>query len=427
MFFHRIGRSLAIVFSLFLLLFLIPSLTQAGWQIYTIQSMNHFAYWYPIRSLALDDQGCAHLAYGTDILNYTSSLSWENNLAWLVENVNNAVTIPTEIKGFAALALDAANNPHLCCISNGCLIYAHKMGMDWTFRTIDDSLNSCISISISMALDLQGSVHISYYDCRQKKLKYVSFNGDKIDDEDESKSNEDESKPNDEGVNKLIVSQIVDDCRGAGTENSLASDLVGNIHIAYYDEFQQDLKYACKSGESGWTIEVVDSTGDVGYCPALAVDRDGNPCISYCDWTNRNLKYARRSNEGWITETVDGSLDKTGESTSIALDHEGRPHISYFNRSAHALMYAVYDGQTWQTQLVNKDEDIDGSTSLALDSSGQAHIIYYNYTTNSLKYAILKEDTQSSSASSANNVSGVNRKGSIFNEGFGCFLSAIKI
>ena len=83
MFFHRIGRSLVIAFSLFLfflflLLFLIPSLAQAvGWNIYTIQELNHFAYWYPIRSLALDDQGCAHLAYGSDILNYTHSLSLE--------------------------------------------------------------------------------------------------------------------------------------------------------------------------------------------------------------------------------------------------------------------------------------------------------------------------------------------------------------
>ena len=358
-----------------------------------------------------------------NVLNYAHSLTWNNNLAWLVESFNNTVAI----KGFAALALDASNNPHLCCISNGCLIYTYKKGENWTFRTIDDSQNTGISISISMALDSQGLVHISYYDCKQKRLIYVSFS----DNENESTSSDNENGStsvnegvNHEGVNQgvnehaheIIAKQIVDDSEEAGTENSLAMDLSGNVHIAYYDKAQQDLKYACKKRGGGWSIEVVDSTGNVGYSPALAVDRDGHPCISYSDWTNRHLKYAHRSNQGWITETVDNSLDTTGEFTSIALDHAGKPHISYFNRSAHALMYAVHNGKAWKTQLVNKNEDIDGSTSLALNSSGQVHIIYYNYTTNSLKYVISQDAPQQSPKDNTGT-----------NKGYGCFLSAINI
>ena len=192
-----------------------------------------------------------------------------------MESFNNAV----EIKGFAALALDASNNPHICCISNGCLIYAHKKGTNWIFRTIDDSQNAGISISISMALDSQGSVHISYYDCKQKRLIYVSFS----DNENGSTSanevvnqgvnevvNQGVNQGVNENANEVIVKQIVDDSEEAGTENSLAVDLSGNVHIAYYDKAQQDLKYACKKRGEGWSIEVVDSTGDVGSCPALA-------------------------------------------------------------------------------------------------------------------------------------------------------------
>jgi hypothetical protein len=444
MFFRRLGRSVVIAFSVFvsvclslflsysvflsLLLFLIPSLAQADWNIYTIQRLDHFSYWYPIHSLALDDQGCAHLAYGTDNLNYTYSLSSEDNFHWLVEVVEDLPN-PVDIKGFATIALDAVNNPHLCYISHGCLIYAHKKEINWSFKTIDDSLKNCISLSISMALDSQGSVYISYYNCEQQKLIYVSFNeneresiggGNESESSGESESESidesgtDSGGDNSEGDNGVIVKQVVDYSDDVGSENSLALDLSGNVHIAYYDKSQQDLKYACKKKGGDWTIEVVDSTGDVGSCPALAVDRDGHPCISYCDWTNRNLKYARRGDQGWITETIDASSNHGGEFTSIALDRNGRPHISYFNRSAHALMYTVYNGKTWQTQLASENEDIDGATSLALDSSGQARIIYYNYTNDLLKYATLEEDTPTF-------------QGDAFNKGYECFLSAIKI
>ncbi|MEW5803512.1 MAG: hypothetical protein AB1847_15575 [bacterium] len=386
---------------------LIPSVSEASWKICTIQSLNHFNYYYSIHSIALDDQECVHLAYGDGAgnLNHLRSLDRENYLVWLAEEIHDV----NEVNGFAALALDTSNNPHFCyCSYDGHLIYAHKKGGKWASHIIDDSKN--INPSASIGMDSQGVVHISYYDARQKRLKYVTFNESKRESIDEFE----------------FVSEVVDDSEGAGTESSLALDSAGNVHIAYYDKVQQNLKYACKTEGKDWSMETVDSDGNIGYSPSLAVDGDGRPCISYCDWTNRNLKYAFRSGEEWITETVDGSPDKTtektGDFTALALDHKGRPHISYFSQTAHALMYAAHDGKTWQIQVVNRDEDIEGPTSLALDSSGQAHIIYYNYTTNSLKYAISKESTQPAERKSIQPAQGDARTLSI-----GCFLSAVKI
>lgn len=397
----------ALLFALFIPgIIFFPYQAQAGWDIYTIQSVNSFIYWAPTRSIALDSKGQVHLAYGSGTLKYAHSFNWQGNMAWIVESLHSA----PEAKGFDAIALDASNSPHICYNSDGDLIYAHRTASGWIFKTIagkdglagDDTAN--VGASISMALDSQGAAHICYYDCSQQKLKYI-----------------------DQSLHESLIELVDDSGEDVGRKNSIALDSAGNVHIAYFDWSKRDLKYACKQGDV-WSTEVVDSEGDVGDWPALAIDRDGLPHISYCDWTNKTLKYACRSSEAesegkWTTETVDSS-DKVGGFTSIALDNEGRAHICYFNWSAHALMYAFQDGETWRTEMVNRDEDIDGSISLALDSAGQKHIVYYNFTTNSLKYVRSQQDPAETEKGGETRSSG--GSGNFFNGKFGCFLSAVK-
>ncbi|MEW6381614.1 MAG: hypothetical protein AB1611_18710 [bacterium] len=419
MFLQRLGS--ALVIAAFLLLFLLPSFCRADWNVYTIQPLNHFISWYSVRSLALDDQGCAHLAYGSDSLYYAHSLTGEGYPAWLVENLSTAAGVDGDevsdgkASGFAALALDAADNPHLCYYAHGCLIYTRRKGIAWITKTIDDSHH--VGTSISIVLGPEGSAHISFYDCQQKCLKYVFIRESKAGSGPEPGS---AGEPDPE-----IIPEIIDDSADVGMVNSLSLDSAGNVHLAYYDWSHRDLKYACKRG-SRWEIQVVDSFGDVGDWPALAVDQDGHPHLSYCDWTNRNLKYARHTGEGWNLETVDASDDDTGRCTAIALDREGRPQISYFNLSRHRLMYAAHDGRTWQTRVVSEDEDIEGSTALAIDSSGQSHIIYYNYTTGSLKYALFRKDSRLSQSSESSDWPIAGGKNAPAAVDVGCFLSVIK-
>ncbi|MFQ5885244.1 MAG: hypothetical protein ACE5IO_09115, partial [Thermoplasmata archaeon] len=50
---------------------------------------------------------------------------------------------------------------------------------------------------------------------------------------------------------------------------------------------------------SGWNIYTVDAADDVGLWTSLALDVDGCPHIAYFDWTNADVKYARWTGSNW--------------------------------------------------------------------------------------------------------------------------------
>jgi hypothetical protein len=204
------------------------------------------------------------------------------------------------------------------------------------------------------------------------------------------------------------VIETVDQTDSVGRFSSLALDADGQPHISYYDDTNDDLKYAHYDGIS-WQIETVDGADVVGRFSSLALDATGRPHISYCRWMYTpyehscvDLKYAYYDGATWQIETVEtGSLPLfPGWYTSIALDSAGWPHISYgafyctggspgvpFVCDPDTLKYARYDGTNWQIETVDSTGWTGIDTSLALDTLDRPHISYFNDSSNQLKYA----------------------------------------
>ncbi len=180
--------------------------------------------------------------------------------------------------------------------------------------------------------------------------------------------------------------ETVDSTDDMGKHTSIALDGDGNPHISYYNNTDEDLKYAHYDGS--WQIETVDSTDDMGKETSIALDSSGNPYISYYDNTDKNLKYAYY-NGSWQIETVDsGGADDVGKATSIALDSSGNPYISYYDNTNKDLKYAYHNG-SWQIETVDSAGDAGKETSIVLDNSGNPYIGYYDNTNKDLKYAFI--------------------------------------
>jgi len=214
------------------------------------------------------------------------------------------------------------------------------------------------------------------------------------------------------------------DVRGVIDQVSLALDADGNPHIAYYDAFADDLRYAHWNG-TAWVLEDVDTMGDVGSSPTILLDSAERPHILYVDVDPTNLlkrsvkngtwkmevvdsvgfvfrgsadaawapdgtlhacyynnilsalRHARLSGGTWTNETVEAGPGGAGLYCSIAVASDGTPRIGYSNQgSGGDLRYAAWNGTSWNLTTVDAVDGVRDWTSLALNASGNPYISY---------------------------------------------------
>ena len=195
-----------------------------------------------------------------------------------------------------------------------------------------------------------------------------------------------------------IPSGILDSNGNVGEYSSIAIDSNGFKHISYYDDTNDDLKYATDKTGS-WVTTSVDATWhSVGKYSSIAIDSNDVVHISYYDDTNSNLKYATCSSacsiaSNWDTVTAHAAIfADVGLSTSIAIDSNDAIHISYFDNQADNLNYATCSsgcttGSNWSIVSVDTPGNVVSQSSIAIDSNDAIHISYSDGTNGRLKYA----------------------------------------
>jgi len=189
-------------------------------------------------------------------------------------------------------------------------------------------------------------------------------------------------------VDDSWISQRPDGKDEVGKHSSIAVDPEGVLRIAYYNASQKNLMLATNWFAAIWTVQTVDDTDDVGEYASLAFDAAGDPHISYYHRNNKDLMYATRQGVGpWAIEAVDFE-DDVGQHTSLALSPSGAVHISYYDSGGKDLKHAsqTSDG-SWRTQTVDSVGDVGKYTSLAFDPTGVPHISYYADTGRNLRFA----------------------------------------
>ncbi len=234
--------------------------------------------------------------------------------------------------------------------------------------------------------------------------------------------------------------------------SSLRMDQEGNPRIAYYDQTNQDLKFAtCDSQcelSANWTKVFVDFEGDVGQGVSLHLDEEDNPRIlyfdndqpdtrfAYCDgdchhpndWDSfavdvlggqgtlfaarlpggafraayrtrvaNRLRYVSCESgctdpAGWTASTIDLDYGEAADPT-IAWDSLGRPHLYYESAYYGPLYYATCNGDChdvndWEVALIDDRNTYDHS--IALTPEGYPRLVYH--ANGNLHFALCDED-----------------------------------
>jgi hypothetical protein len=168
---------------------------------------------------------------------------------------------------------------------------------------------------------------------------------------------------------------------------SLALDHHNRPHISYQDHSEEDLRYAYKTYDGGWDIEIVDSAGFVGDYSSIALDSLGRPRIAYRAQPSF-LRYAWWTGKSWVIETADTLGDYH---ISLALDRQDRPHIAHFDAGSDDLRYTHWTGMEWTTEIVDSQGYVGIRTDITIDSKGNPHISYSSWgAPGDLRYAYLE-------------------------------------
>jgi len=314
-------------------------------------------------SLAIDNNGNPHISY----LDYNDGYvkyAFKNGTSWSISSVGYVANSNGTIAngGLSSIALDAANNPHICYFDygSGHFKYAKKTGTSWTISIIPLPTTSSYSYipwaESSIAVDkTTGIAHVSLQMLGGPySLGYWNSG--------------------------LVSAVIVDNLDGnSGWHNAIALDGNGFPNISYEARGAGNLKYAHWNG-SAFDLETVAPMPNVYWedrLTSLAIDGNNNPHIAYYG-QDGGYKYASKNGSSWTINSI--PLTSGYPSLSLSLDGTGMPHLALGGE------YAYWNGSSWSLEIIEHNV---GRSAIAVDNSGKIHIAYNTETggTGIIKYA----------------------------------------
>lgn len=358
-------------------------------------------------SLFRDSTGKIHVSYiGGKDLRYAENSTGEWRSA-----IIDKIGTPGEC---SSMAVDSLGTTHISCydVDKKWLKYAAckadcTVPDNWTSVTIDNGNNNGNLANagfsyLSLAVDADGGINVSYYDITIRSLKYAYCRADCTDDKDGNNLAD--------NWMKVIIDTNAE--LEVGQYSSIAvSDTGTKKYISYFDKTNGDLKYAscdsnCTEDSNGdglaenWIIKTIDegkyipslgSTDSTGLYTSVKADKNGYVHISYFDDTSGDLMYATNKSGTWEKLVVD-NYDRAGIYTALTVGADDRVYIAYYRYSSGLteLRYAVCSSYCTTDNVVALFDNPGMFASITTDTNRDIHIVYYDPDTGGLNYTFSK-------------------------------------
>jgi len=306
-----------------------------SWNSFTIKNCGHTYCWDV--DMVIDDNDELHVAYTTyTTQSETLVYMHYDGTTWTDELVSSYANF-----GPIGIAVDSNNHPHISYAvsgqhcGDGLRIASYDpsqpFGSNWVYDGIDLGNNrGCDS---DIVIDGNDHIYISYQVRDQSKLKVAT-----------NKSGSWDLYTADSGAS---LSSLY-----PGYMTSMAMDGQGQLHIAHFDDKDDDLRYSTGITNGQWTTTIVESAGHTGREPSIAVDIADNPHIVYHSWSSFNLKYAtlNSTTSSWAFSTI--STADVGNGDSLFIDQNGVMHVSFYDEDSEVMKYATKSTGLAQTNEI---------------------------------------------------------------------------
>ncbi len=269
--------------------------------------------------------------------------------------------------GQTGTAINSQAQPAVCYFDagNNHLKYAILIDGEWQASMVAD--NGAGS-DCDLTFDNQDTPHIAYSVNASSQVMHAAFiNG---------------------GWNNIVIAQDIGFSFLNSRPFSIKFSSQGQLGLAYYDDREDDLKYATYNDfNNSWQNQTLDSNNNTGEYPSLAYDSNGNPAIAFMkEITNiqSHLAFIAHDGQSWqAVETIDNQA-KAGKFAQLVFDNNDTPYITYRNEVgvSKELRFVKKENGLW-TQPVeiswNQNQHQSAMyNSMVTDKNGNLFIAY-NY------------------------------------------------